>query len=129
MTGTARRAGGCSVLSFVEGPVLSLSGGKSGSPIKKRQNVDGGWSQSREMTSDAWATGQALYALAHERTEPDEPVITRPRAFLIKTQRDDGSWPMTSRPVEPGGTEGCKSLIPITGGGGAWAVLGLVRSR
>src|SRR5262249_27979936 len=30
--------------------------------ILKRQNADGGWSQSAQMTSDAWATGQALYA-------------------------------------------------------------------
>ena len=29
------------------------------------QNADGGWSQTTEMASDAWATGQALYALAH----------------------------------------------------------------
>ena len=58
----------------------------------------------------------------------DDPVIALVQAFLIRTQRDDGSWPMTSRPVKPGG-EGSKSLIPITGAGGAWAVLGLVRSR
>ena len=31
--------------------------------IKQRQNADGGWSQTPEMASDAWATGQALYAL------------------------------------------------------------------
>ena len=58
----------------------------------------------------------------------DAPVIRRAHAFLIKTQRADGSWPMTSRPVRPGG-EGAKSLIPITGAGSAWAVLGLVQSR
>jgi hypothetical protein len=80
------------------------------------------------MASDAWATGQALYALAHAGAKSDEPVIRRALAFLIKTQRADGSWPMTSRPVKPGG-EGSKSLIPITGAGSAWAVLGLVRSR
>jgi hypothetical protein len=96
--------------------------------IKGRQNADGGWSQTKDMASDAWATGQALYALAHAGIKPDEPVITRAHAFLVKTQRDDGSWPMTSRPVKLGG-EGCKSLIPITGAGSAWAILGLVRSR
>jgi hypothetical protein len=95
--------------------------------IQARQNADGGWSQAKGMASDAWATGQALYALAHAGVRPDEPAVTRAHAFLIKTQRDDGSWPMTSRPVKPGG-EGCKSLIPITGAGSAWAVLGLVRS-
>ena len=95
--------------------------------IKERQNADGGWSQTKDMASDAWATGQALYALAHAGIKPDEPVIARAHAFLIKTQRDDGSWPMTSRPIKPGG-EGSTSLIPITGAGSAWAVLGLVRS-
>ncbi|MCI0457036.1 MAG: hypothetical protein L0Z62_08660 [Gemmataceae bacterium] len=96
--------------------------------IKERQNADGGWSQSKDMASDAWATGQALYALAHAGLKPDEPVIRRAHAFLIRTQRADGSWPMTSRPTKAGG-EGSSSLIPITGAGSAWAVLGLVRSR
>lgn len=96
--------------------------------IKERQNADGGWSQAKGMASDAWATGQALYALAHAGVRPDEPVIARAHAFLVKTQRADGSWPMTSRPTKPGG-DGSKSLIPITGAGSAWAVLGLVRSR
>jgi squalene-hopene/tetraprenyl-beta-curcumene cyclase len=96
--------------------------------IKERQNTDGGWSQAEGMASDAWATGQAMYALAHAGIEPTEPAIARARAFLIQTQLDDGSWPMTSRPVKPGG-QGCQSLIPITGAGSAWAVLGLVRSQ
>ena len=96
--------------------------------IKERQNADGGWSQTKEMASDAWATGQALYALAHTGVKPNEPAIARAHAFLIKTQREDGSWPMTSRPVKPDG-KGSTNLIPITGAGSAWAVLGLVRSR
>ena len=96
--------------------------------IKSRQNADGGWSQTKAMASDAWATGQALFALGHALIKPDEPVIANAHTFLIKTQRDDGSWPMTSRPVKPGG-DGSKSLIPITGAGSAWAILGLVRSR
>jgi len=96
--------------------------------IKERQNPDGGWSQARDMASDAWATGQALYALAHAGVSPDDPMVTRAQAFLVAAQRKDGSWPMSSRPVKPGG-QGAKSLIPITGAGSAWAVLGLVRSR
>jgi hypothetical protein len=80
------------------------------------------------MESDAWATGQALYALAHAGLKSDEPALKRAQVFLVKTQRADGSWPMTSRPIKPDG-EGSKSLIPITGAGSAWAVLGLVRSR
>ena len=79
------------------------------------------------MTSDAWAAGPALPALAHGGVKSNEPVIRRGQAFLIKTQRKDGSWSMTSRPTEPEGKEST-NLIPITGAGSAWAVLGLVRS-
>ena len=96
--------------------------------IRERQNADGGWSQTPEMASDAWATGQALYSLAHADVKPDDPAIVRGRGFLAATQREDGSWPMTSRPLKPDGG-GAKNLIPITGAGAAWAVLGLVRSR
>ncbi len=80
------------------------------------------------MPSDAWATGQALYALAHAGLKSDQPAIRRGQEFLVKTQRDDGSWPMTSRPTKPGG-EGSTSLIPITGAGAAWAVIGLAKSE
>jgi hypothetical protein len=95
--------------------------------IKERQNADGGWSQTPEMASDGWASGQALYALSHAGIKSNQAAILRGQAFLVKTQRADGSWPMTSRPTAPGG-QGSTSLIPITGGGSAWAVLGLVRS-
>jgi squalene-hopene/tetraprenyl-beta-curcumene cyclase len=96
--------------------------------IERGQNADGGWSQAAGMESDAWATGQALYALAEAGAGPDDPAVARGAAFLARTQRDDGSWPMTSRPIEPGG-KGAENLVPITGAGSAWAVLGLVRSR
>lgn len=95
--------------------------------ITDRQNADGGWSQAADMPSDAWATGQALYALAHVDIQRDNPAIQHAQAFLAKTQKEDGSWPMASRPIKPGGA-GSTSLIPITGAGSAWAVLGLVRS-
>lgn len=96
--------------------------------ITQRQNADGGWSQSTEMASDAWATGQALYALSHAGVKADDPMLARGREFLIKTQREDGSWAMTSRPCPPSNA-GAKLLMPITGAGSAWGVLGLVRSK
>jgi hypothetical protein len=95
--------------------------------IKERQNADGGWSQAPKMASDAWATGQALYALGHAGLKSDDPTIRRGHDFLIKTQRTNGSWPMTSRPARPG--DESDDLIPIIGAGSAWAVLGLIRSR
>jgi hypothetical protein len=37
------------------------------------------------MASDAWATGQALYALAHGGMKSDDAAIRRAQAFLVKT--------------------------------------------
>jgi hypothetical protein len=48
-------------------------------------------------------------------------------AWLVKSQLESGSWTMTSRPSKPG-AEGAKNLVPITGAGNAWAILGLVRA-
>jgi squalene-hopene/tetraprenyl-beta-curcumene cyclase len=95
--------------------------------IQERQNADGGWSQAKGMASDAWATGQALYALAESGLKPDDAAVKRGQAFLVKTQRVDGSWEMTSRPCPPSG-KGCASLVPIAGAGTAWGTMGLVRS-
>lgn len=95
--------------------------------IRTRQNGDGGWSQTKEMASDAWATGQALYALAGAGVPPDDSALERGRAFLLATQREDGSWPMTSRPSKPDDS-GAANLVPITGAGSAWGVIGLARS-
>ena len=53
---------------------------------------------------------------------------TKARAFLLKTQKPDGSWPMTSRPPNSGkGKGGAGNLEPITVAGSAWAVLGLLQ--
>jgi hypothetical protein len=96
--------------------------------IQQRQNEDGGWSQAPEMPSDSWATGQALYALSHAGIKADTPTVARAHRFLVKTQRENGSWQMTSRPSTLGGA-GSNSLVPVTGAGTAWAILGLVRSQ
>ncbi|MDZ4858382.1 MAG: prenyltransferase/squalene oxidase repeat-containing protein [Candidatus Hydrogenedentes bacterium] len=94
--------------------------------IVDHQNPDGGWSQAPEMPSDAYATGQALYALASARCGNRHPASARAIAFLLQTQREDGSWPMTSRPNETNGKPAI-NLTPITCAGSAWAVLGMLR--
>jgi Squalene-hopene cyclase N-terminal domain len=43
--------------------------------LLKRQNPDGGWSQTADMPSDAYATGQALYALSFADVKNDHPQI------------------------------------------------------
>jgi hypothetical protein len=100
-------------------------------PLDKRlldsQHTDGGWRQTQEMASDPYATGQALYALSHAGRGADDPAVARGVAWLVKSQLESGSWTMTSRPSKPG-AEAAKNLVPITGAGNAWAILGLVRA-
>jgi hypothetical protein len=93
------------------------------------QNEDGGWSQTKEMASDAYATGTAMYALlSRGGVDKNAPSILRARDFLVKAQEPDGSWKMTSRPPNNGnGTTGAGNLEPITVAGSAWAVLGLLQ--
>jgi hypothetical protein len=91
-----------------------------------RQNKDGGWGQLKNAPSDAYATGQALYFLNVAGLKPDRAEVQRGVAFLVATQKDDGSWPMTSR-GHPGEAP-AKNIVPITYFGSAWGTLGLLRS-
>lgn len=91
------------------------------------QRPDGGWRQNAEMASDAYATGQTLYALSLAGYTPARPEIQRGIAFLVSTQKPDGSWPMTSRSTPNGQPGSAKLLTPITCAAGSWATLGLAR--
>ncbi len=117
-------------LKLVVGTRLGRSG-EGLAPLVRRirdcQRPDGGWSQTVELPSDAWATGQAIYALSRSGLPADDLAIAGGRRFLIETQREDGSWPMTSRPTHPGGEPGGPG--PITAAGSCWAVLGLVSAN
>lgn len=97
--------------------------------LLQRQHADGGWGQTGEMASDAYATGQAVYALVSRGgIDRDAPAIVRARDFLVKTQNPDGSWTMGSRPPNNGGdVDGAGNLEPITVAGAAWGVLGLLQ--
>jgi hypothetical protein len=91
------------------------------------QNPDGGWSQTKELPSDAYATGQSLYALAEAGFPQNDPAVERAEMFLLKSQQPNGSWAMSSRP-NPRDGKSAKNLEPITYSGSAWAVLGLMRA-
>jgi hypothetical protein len=95
--------------------------------LRGAQNVDGGWGQIKEAKSDAYATGQALYALAEAGVKPADEGICKGQSFLTKIQRQDGGWPMVSRAIMRNGKPPT-NLDPITHAGSAWAVMGLVRS-
>jgi ankyrin repeat protein len=69
-------------------------------PLKKLvalQHPDGGWAQTPALGSDAYATGQVLYTM-HELGIPATDSAYRSGvAFLLSTQREDGSWYVRSR--------------------------------
>ena len=92
-----------------------------------RQNADGGWGQDKDLPSDAYATGQALYFLSFAGAPVDRPEIRRGVSFLVAGQKEDGSWPMKSR-AHPG-EKPFTNPVPITYFGSAWATLGLIKSR
>jgi hypothetical protein len=92
------------------------------------QRADGGWSQTiPEPKSDAYATGQSLYALALAGYSAERPEVKRAIAFLVATQKPDGSWPMVSRSTPDGRPGSAKLLTPITCAAASWATLGLAR--
>jgi hypothetical protein len=94
--------------------------------LRGLQNDDGGWGQEADLPSDAYATGQALYFLSLAGVARDRDEVQRGVAFLVSRQREDGSWPMTSR--AHAGAKPMTNPVPITYFGTAWATLGLLRS-
>ncbi len=66
--------------------------------LRKSQRADGGWSQTDKLASDAYATGSALVAL-HQAggMKTDDPAYRRGVAFLLRTQKPDGTWFVASR--------------------------------
>jgi hypothetical protein len=77
---------------------------QAGSELIAQQRADGGWPQISSLASDAYATGQALYALYESgATSASEPAYRRGVRFLINSQLEDGSWHVGSRaaPLQP----------------------------
>jgi hypothetical protein len=100
-------------------------------PIVNRQRPDGGWAQLEALESDAWATGQTLYALyVTGGLSPDDPVFARGIDYLLLTQFEDGSWWVKSRawPFQPhfdsGFPHGKDQWISIAAT--AWATMALL---
>ena len=68
------------------------------------QRADGGWAQLPGLESDAYATGQALYALRiGGGMSPDHESYQKGIANLLQTQLPDGTWLVHTRsyPVQP----------------------------
>jgi len=94
------------------------------------QRADGGWSQLPAMVSDAYATGEAIFALGSAgRLTVNNPVFRKGVDYLRHTQASDGSWHVRSRAIwlqpylESGFPYGQDQFISTAGT--AWATLAL----
>ncbi|HUG89983.1 MAG TPA: prenyltransferase/squalene oxidase repeat-containing protein [Planctomycetaceae bacterium] len=95
------------------------------------QQDDGGWSQTAELSSDAYATATVLVALnEYGGVEASDPAWRRGIAFVLNTQQDDGSWHVASRSkpfqtyFETGFPHGKDQFISAAAS--SWATLGLL---
>ena len=65
------------------------------------QKSDGGWAQRAGFQSDAYATGETLYALNQAcGIATTDPAFRRGADYLLRTQYKDGSWYVPSRSVK-----------------------------
>jgi len=106
---------------------------KQAQKLISEQREDGGWAQLTTLQTDAYATGQSLYAL-HEsgQLSTDNPTYERGISFLLKNQKADGTWLVKSRSyavvpfVDSGFPHGDNQYISAAGTG--WATIALTLS-
>jgi N-acyl-D-amino-acid deacylase len=65
--------------------------------LLSQQRPDGGWRQTDDMESDAYATGQAVYVLRLAGVPADDPALKSALDYLVRTQESDGSWHVVTR--------------------------------
>jgi hypothetical protein len=93
------------------------------------QRADGGWAQTPWLASDAYATGQVLYAVREAGVPASDTAVQRGVAYLLRTQGQDGTWYVKSRAMkiqpyfESGFPHGHDQWISQAAA--AWAVMGL----
>jgi N-acyl-D-amino-acid deacylase len=99
--------------------------------LLQMQRDDGGWSQNRDLESDAYATATVVETLLQEgKLEREHRSIRKGIDYLLKTQLDDGTWRVTTRAkpfqeyFESGFPHGADQFISISAT--AWSALALV---
>lgn len=100
--------------------------------LLERQHADGGWSSDLkpDRPSDAFATGQSLYALDIAGQDLQKPAVRRAANFLWRTQQPNGAWivPTTAfHPLTGDAKRDAATDDVYTYWGTAWAALGLLR--
>jgi ankyrin repeat protein len=111
----------------------SHSSRQSARALLPMQRPDGGWSQLPGLDSDAYATGQALFALHTAGKVPVTDAAYRKGIdYLLRTQASDGTWHVKSRSIwlqpyfESGFPYGQDQFISTAGT--AWAAMALATS-
>lgn len=98
------------------------------------QRPDGGWAQLATLESDAYATGETLYAL-HEAgvLSTKDAVWKRGVNYLLRTQQADGTWHVKTRsfPFQPYFESGFPYAHDqwISIAGSNWATIALTESE
>lgn len=115
-------------LGWGKAPMMEVQ--KAARMLMAAQRPEGGWGQLPTLESDAYATGQALYALYQAgMITTDDMVYKRGAGYLLRTQMADGSWHVRSRafPLQPlkesGFPHGRDQWISASGTG--WATVAL----
>lgn len=101
--------------------------------LRGLQTPVGGWPQEPSLSSDAYATGEALVALQASGAAAADPAVRKGIEFLVRSQLEDGSWYVQSRSVpiqayfESGFPHGADQWISAAAT--AWAVAALAATR
>jgi hypothetical protein len=100
--------------------------------VLAEQRQDGGWSALPSLSSDAYATGKALYSLQAAGMQGTDAVYGRGVKYLLDTQLPDGSWFVQSRalsfqPYQETGFPHGKSQF-ISSAATSWAVIALAHA-
>jgi ankyrin repeat protein len=65
------------------------------------QKPNGGWPQTAPYASDAYSTGEALFALRQAGVPANDRAWVKGLQFLIASQAKDGTWRVRSRMISP----------------------------
>jgi Squalene-hopene cyclase C-terminal domain len=105
---------------------------KAAADLEKLQRPDGGWAQTADMASDAYATGTALVALQQAGDlSITSSAYQRGLRYLLDTQLADGSWHVATRSkpfqtyFETGFPHGKDQFISMAASGWATTALAL----
>ncbi len=99
--------------------------------LKSAQNQDGSWSQLPGVPADAYATGEALYALhLSGNVAINDPGYQKGVQWLLRNQLADGSWfaPTRAVPVQPHTFESFPNGWHqfVSDAGSCWATMALL---